>query len=145
MSAETFKNNIQRILKERGWKLQDLERKAGTNRSIYNVMRHTSNNPSIDILEKISKAFNVDYKELLGDHNKQTQYINDYNLLLDACNKVISELQQLPKNFRVSFDAVFLLILEVYSYADQFNNTSIDTQFVKWSVMKYYSLDESKT
>ena len=67
MEAETLKKNISRILHERGWKLQDLERKAGTNRNIHNIFRNKSNNPSIDLLQKISKTLNVDYKELRKD------------------------------------------------------------------------------
>lgn len=144
MAAEVLKDNINRILKERGWKLQDLERKAGTNRTIYNIMRESSNNPSLDLLEKIAKALNVDYKELINDHSN-VQYINDYSLLLEACSKVIAELKLLPENLKISFDAVCILILEVYSYADQFKNDTIDPQFVKWSVMKYYSIDQSNT
>ena len=144
MAAEVLKDNINRILKERGWKLQDLERKAGTNRTIYNIMRESSNNPSLDLLEKIAKALNVDYKELINDHSS-IQYINNYSLLLDACSKVITELKLLPENLEISFDAIYILILEVYSYADQFKNDTIDPQFVKWSVMKYYSIDQSKT
>jgi transcriptional regulator with XRE-family HTH domain len=77
MEAETLKKNISRILHERGWKLQDLERKAGTNRNIHNIFRNKSNNPSIDLLQKISKTLNVDYKELLEDQSN-TNYINNY-------------------------------------------------------------------
>ncbi|MEI6188002.1 MAG: helix-turn-helix domain-containing protein [Alphaproteobacteria bacterium] len=143
MEAETLKKNISRILHERGWKLQDLERKAGTNRNIHNIFRNKSNNPSIDLLQKISKTLNVDYKELLEDQSN-TNYINNYKLLLEACQKVIFEVQQLPQDIKISYEAILLLILEVYSYAEQFNSTSIDSQFVKWSIMKYYSLDTLK-
>jgi len=143
MEAKTLKKNISRILHERGWKLQDLERKAGTNRNIHNIFRNKSNNPSIDLLQKISKTLNVDYKELLEDQSN-TNYINNYKLLLEACQKVIFEVQQLPQDIKISYEAILLLILEVYSYAEQFNSTSIDSQFVKWSIMKYYSLDTLK-
>ena len=144
MEAETLKKNISRILHERGWKLQDLERKAGTNRNIHNIFRNKSNNPSIDLLQKISKTLNVDYKELLEDQSN-TNYINNYKLLLEACQKVIFEVQQLPQDIKISYEAILLLILEVYSYAEQFSSSSIDPQFVKWSIMKYYSLDSLKT
>lgn len=140
MSAEILKKNITRILQERGWKLQDLERKAGTNRNIHNIFRNKSINPSVDLLQKIAKTLNVDYKELI-ETPRDSSYIDDYKLLLEACQKVIAEIQLLPKNIKVSYEALFILILEVYSYAEQFHNTSIDNQFVKWSIMKYYSLD----
>ena len=144
MSSKLLKENITRILQERGWKLQDLERKAGTNRNIYNIFSGKSANPSVDLLQKIAKTLNVDYKELIEDA-KNIHYINNYKLLLEACQKVIEEIQLLPKNIKISYEAIFILILEVYSYAEQFNNTSIDNQFVKWSIMKYYSLDSLDT
>jgi transcriptional regulator with XRE-family HTH domain len=144
MGAEILKNNINRILLERGWKLQDLERKAGTNRNIHNIFRNKSNNPSVDLLQKISKTLNVDYKELIEDQSN-TRYISNYNLLLEACQKVVSEVQKLPQDVKISYEAIFVLIFEVYSYAEQFSSPNIDAQFVKWSIMKYYSLDTSKT
>lgn len=143
MGAELFKENISRILNERGWKLQDLERKAGTNRNINNIFRNKSSNPSVELLKKISSTLNVDYKELIEDHSS-INYINNYKLLLEACQKVINEIQNLPNSIKISYDAIFVLILEVYSYAEQFHNTYIDDQFVKWSIMKYYSLDDTK-
>lgn len=140
MGSELLKENITRILQERGWKLQDLERKAGTNRNIYNIFSGKSTNPSAELVQKIAKTLNVDYKELI-ESPKGINYINDYKLLLEACQKVITEIQLLQKSIKISYEALFILILEVYSYAEQFNNTSIDDQFVKWSIMKYYSLD----
>ncbi|WPX99892.1 Helix-turn-helix domain-containing DNA-binding protein (plasmid) [Candidatus Megaera polyxenophila] len=144
MSSKLLRENITRILQERGWKLQDLERKAGTNRNIYNIFSGKSTNPSVDLLQKIAKTLNVDYKELIEDA-KNIHYVNNYKLLLEACQKVIEEIQLLPENIKISYEAIFILILEVYSYAEQFNNTSIDNQFVKWSIMKYYSLDSLDT
>lgn len=144
MSTELLKQNITRLLHERGWKLQDLERKAGTNRNVYNIFSGKSSNPSLDLLQKIAKTLNVDYKELIED-SKNVHYVNNYKLLLEACQKVIEEIQLLPKNIKISYEALFILILEVYSYGEQFNNTSIDSQFVKWSIMKYYSLDTLHT
>jgi transcriptional regulator with XRE-family HTH domain len=144
MSSKLLRENITRILQERGWKLQDLERKAGTNRNIYNIFSGKSTNPSVDLLQKIAKTLNVDYKELIED-TKNIHYVNNYKLLLEACQKVIEEIQLLPKNIKISYEAIFILILEVYSYAEQFNNTSIDNQFVKWSIIKYYSLDSLDT
>jgi transcriptional regulator with XRE-family HTH domain len=113
-------------------------------RNIHNIFRNKSANPSIDLLQKISSTLNVDYKELI-EEPKNNNYINNYKLLLEACQKVIAEVQQLPDTIKITYDALFVLILEVYSYAEQFNNTSIDEQFVKWSIMKYYSSDTLKS
>ena len=110
MSSELLKENITRILQERGWKLQDLERKAGTNRNIYNIFSGKSTNPSAELLQKIAKTLNVDYKELIEDP-KNIHYVDNYKLLLEACQKVIAEIQSLPKNIKISYEALFILIL----------------------------------
>ena len=106
MSSKLLKENITRILQERGWKLQDLERKAGTNRNIYNIFSGKSTNPSLDLLQKIAKTLNVDYKELIEDA-KNIHYVNNYKLLLEACQKVIEEVQLLPENIKISYEAIF--------------------------------------
>ncbi|EER22309.1 MULTISPECIES: helix-turn-helix domain-containing protein [spotted fever group] len=141
MSAELLKENITRILKERGWKLYDLEKKAGTNRNIHNIFRNKSNNPSIDLIKKMAKTLNVSYKELIEEYNN-ANYIKNPQLLLEVCTKVIEEIGHLPDSIQISYDAIFTLIYEVHTYAEQFKNSTIDNEFIKWTIMKYYSLDK---
>lgn len=143
MAAEVLKKNIDRILKERGWKLQDLERKAGTNRTIHNIFRNKSTNPSVDLIQKIAKALKVGYNELLEEHT-ESNYIQDPDLLLEAFEKIISEIKKLPKDIEISFETVFLLSLEVYLYTNSLHLKNIDAQFVKWTIMKYFPLDTLK-
>ncbi len=143
MSAEQIKENISRLLEERGWKLQDLERKAGTNRNIHNIFRNKSTNPSIDLIQKVAKTLNVSYKELIDEKN-ESSYINNPQLFLETCNKVVQEILLLPNSIKISYEAMFTLVFEIYSYAEQFKNSTIDDEFIKWTIMKYYSLDKLK-
>lgn len=141
MSAEIIKNNITRILNERHWSLPELEKRAGTNRNVYELVRGRNTNPSAQLIKQVAHTLNVDYKELLEDYD-QEEYIQDYNLLAEAYVLIIKELKLLPVNVKVSYTAFNLLVQEVCSYATQLENKKIDSQFVKWSIMKYYSNDK---
>ncbi len=142
MSTETIKKNITRLLEERNWSLPELEKKAGTNRNIYEFIRGRNANPSAGLIQQVAKTLNVDYKEILEDYNEEV-YIKNYSLLSEACHLVIQELKSLsPAGVKVSYDALGLLVQEICSYEDQFSNTTIDPQFVKWLITKYYSPDK---
>ena len=140
MSAEIIKKNIERILEERDWTLPELEKKAGTNRNIYEIIRGRNTNPSAQLIKQIADTLNVDYKELLADFDL-TEYIQDYSLLSEAYLLVIEELKLLPADIKISYSALNSLVQGVCSYSLQLKNKTIDKQFVKWFVMKYYSLD----
>ena len=140
MSAELIKENISRILNERGWKLADLEKKAGTNRNINNIFRNKSK-PSLELIQRIVETLNIGYKELLEEYH-ESNYIKNPELFLETCQKVLDKLKTLPPSIKISYEAVFTLVIEVYSYAEQFKNSKIDDEFIKWTIMKYYSLDK---
>lgn len=143
MSVEIIKKNITRILDERNWSLPELEKKAGTNRNIYEIIRGRNTNPSAHLIQQISQTLNVDYKEILEDQNEE-KYIKNYSLVSEACLLILKELTSLPtrSDIKISYSALGLLIQEVCNYAEQFGNKTIDPQFVKWSIMKYYSVDQ---
>lgn len=142
MSTETIKKNITRLLEERNWSLPELEKKAGTNRNIYEFIRGRNANPSAGLIQQVAKTLNVDYKEILEDYNEEV-YIKNYSLVSEAYHLVIEELKPLSASgVKVSYDTLRLLVQEACSYADQFSNTTIDPQFVKWLIMKYYSPDK---
>lgn len=141
MLAEIIKKNIERILRERDWTLPELEKKAGTNRNIYEIVRGRNANPSAQLIKQIADTLNVDYKELLADFD-QNEYIQDCSLLSEAYLLVIEELKLLPSDIKISYSALNLLVQEVCSYSLQLKNKTIDKQFVKWSIMQYYSLEQ---
>ena len=113
MSTETIKKNITRLLEERNWSLPELEKKAGTNRNIYEFIRGRNANPSAGLIQQVAKTLNVDYKEILEDYNEEV-YIKNYSLLSEACHLVIQELKSLsPAGVKVSYDALGLLVQEI--------------------------------
>ena len=143
MSAEIIKKNIVRLLDERNWSLPELEKKAGTNRNIYEFIRGRNANPSAQLIKQVAQTLNVDYKELLEDYTEE-KYIKNYSLTSEACFLILKELDSLTgsSDIKISYHALGLLVQEVCSYAEQFDNKIIDPQFVKWSIMKYYSTDQ---
>ncbi len=140
-ASKILQDNITRILKHKGWTIQDLERKAGTNRSIYNIFRNR--NPSVDLVHKITKALGVSYSELLDEYNEKT-YIKNLQLFSDVSNVVIHELQKLPKEINITFESVFIIMHEVYQYAAMQRLAKIDVQFVKWTLIKHFDHESLK-
>lgn len=134
MSA--IKLNIQRLLKERGWSIMELERKAGTEKkhNIQNVLRGVSRNPSIELTQAIANAFNIDIKELLKDPHQQIPHIRDFALFNNICAIVTRELR--AQSSEISIDKLFTIIKEVYVYSTKFEPITVEEKFVKWTVMK---------
>ncbi|WP_371222129.1 helix-turn-helix domain-containing protein [Orientia tsutsugamushi] len=83
MSHLIIKKNIERLLKEKNWRVADLENKIGQSRSVTNIFRGTSKNPTIEVLQSIADAFNVEIQELLLDHDNQDSILN-ISLLRDT-------------------------------------------------------------
>jgi len=71
-------------------------------------------------------------------------YIKNYSLASEACLLIIKELTSLTSSsdIKISYHALGLLVQEICSYAEQFGNKTIDPQFVKWLIMKYYSTNQ---
>jgi len=137
MSHLIIKNNIERLLKEKEWKVADLENKIGQGRSVTNIFRGLSKNPTIEVLQSIAKAFNVEIQELLLDHSSQDSILN-ISLLRDTCNKIIKELESVEYPIPVKYSNIFSLIKEVYEYSVQLGLDQADENYIKWTVHKLY-------
>ena len=137
MSHLIIKNNIERLLKEKEWKVADLENKIGQGRSVTNIFRGLSKNPTIEVLQSIAKAFNVEIQELLLDHSSQDSILN-ISLLRDTCNKIIKELESVEYPSPVKYSNIFSLIKEVYEYSVQLGLDQADENYIKWTVHKLY-------
>jgi len=137
MSHSVIKTNIERLLKEKDWKVADLENKIGHSRSVTNIFRGLSKNPTIEVLQSIAKAFNVELQELLLDHEQQDSVIN-VSLLKDVCTKVIYELENNPSPLCVKYNNIFSLIKEIYEYSLQLNLDHGDENYIKWTIQKLY-------
>ena len=66
-----IKKNIEQILKERNWRIIDLENKANKGRVVHNILYRTSSNPGIDVMKAISSALNVGIDDLLSEDQKE--------------------------------------------------------------------------
>jgi transcriptional regulator with XRE-family HTH domain len=137
MSHAIIKENINRLLKERNWKVANVEKQVGTGRTITNIMRGNSKNPTIEVLQSISKAFNVEVQELL----MEPESVIPVNLALfsDVCYKVISEIEPFSHNSNLSYNNLIALVKEAYQYSTQLKLNSADINFIKWLVSHHYS------
>jgi XRE family transcriptional regulator of biofilm formation len=71
--------NIQEIRIKKGLTLSELAEKANISKSyLSNIERELNDNPSIQVVEKISKVLGVDFKTLLGTNTENHKLENDY-------------------------------------------------------------------
>lgn len=137
MSHSTIKNNINRLLKERDWKVAHLEKKLGSTRAVTNILRGTSKNPTIDVLHSIAQAFNVEIQDLLIEQ-EDIKSVN-LPLLSDTYAKVIKEIDHLSKSITFTHNNVMLLVKETYEYSLKLKLECADVNFIKWLIQKHYS------
>jgi transcriptional regulator with XRE-family HTH domain len=136
MSHSAIKNNINRLLKERDWRVGHLEKKLGSTRAVTNILRGRSKNPTIDVLYSIAKAFNVEIQELIVEPTSLPSV--NISLFSDTCSKVIKEIQELPEGLNISHNNLLSLIKESYEYSKKLNIEQADTNFIKWIISQYY-------
>lgn len=141
MRSTTIKNNITRLLKERDWSIADLERKLGLNRSVSNILRGSSKNPTIELLTSIAKAFNIEINDLLEESHEHTG--TNIKLLLETCTVVLNQIDKIPESKELSYNIVIAIIKKVYEYSIQLKLKEIDKNFVQWTVNSYIKDIES--
>jgi transcriptional regulator with XRE-family HTH domain len=137
MSHATIKSNINRLLKERSWKVADLENKIGRGRPVHNILNGSSKNPTIEILKLIAQAFNIEIQDLLIEQDD----IRSVNLplLSDTYAKVIQEIDHLSKSITFTHNNVMLLVKETYEYSLKLKLECADVNFIKWLIQKHYN------
>jgi transcriptional regulator with XRE-family HTH domain len=142
MRSVVIKNNITRLLKERDWTISDLEKKLGLNRSVSNILRGTSKNPTIELLTSVAKAFNIEINDLLEEPVKNTG--TDTKLLLETCAVVINQIDSMSVSKNLSYNIVISIIKKVYEYSIQLDLKTIDKNFVQWTISSYTKGTELK-
>ena len=137
MSHAAIKDNINRLLKERSWKVADLENKIGHGRPVKNILNGSSKNPTIEILKLIAQAFNVEIQDLLIEQEN----IKSVNLplLLDAYTKVIQEIEPLSKSITFTHNNVMTVVKETYEYSLKLKLDHADINFIRWIIQQHYS------
>jgi transcriptional regulator with XRE-family HTH domain len=137
MSHLIIKKNIERLLQEKAWRVADLENRLGQSRSVTNIFRGLSKNPTIEVLQSIAKVFDVEIQELLLDHINQDSVLN-VTLLRDTCEKVIKELELIQYPITVKYSNIFSLIKEMYEYSVQLGLDHADENYIKYNIQKLY-------
>jgi transcriptional regulator with XRE-family HTH domain len=122
LKPETVKNNVKRLLEKRNWSQTDLEKKIGTKTNVNNILRGRSQYPTIELLQKIAIAFNIEVTELLKEEDNNRYEPINHQLLTTSFNRVMD-----------------IIVNEVYDYSQKLNIDTIDDKFIEWVISKYYS------
>ena len=136
MSHEIIVNNINRLLKLKDWKFSDLERRMEKNKSLGNILRGSSINPTIEVLRDIANAFDVSLSEIVFP-SKVEENIN-LNLFSEVSSIVLQELQNL--NHTIKYSQLTRVLDEVYNCTLLNKLPKPDKAFVQWYLNKvlYY-------
>jgi transcriptional regulator with XRE-family HTH domain len=134
MKHSIVAKNINKLLKEKDWKISDLENKIGTNGSVANILRGSSKNPTIDLLQSIAGAFNVEIQDLLNetDIKKQT----NTSLMLAICNETIKQIDELSASKNLGYKTIINIIRDVYEYSIHLDLEVADENFIRWTIHK---------
>lgn len=138
LKPETVKNNVKRLLEKRNWSQTDLEKKIGTKTNVNNILRGRSQYPTIELLQKIAIAFNIEVTELLKEEDNRYEPIN-HQLLTTSFNRVMDIIKPIEKQFSITPKNIFSIVNEVYDYSQKLNIDTIDDKFIEWVISKYYS------
>jgi len=63
--GETVANNVRRARKERGLTQEELADRVGINRNYVGMIERRENSPTIDMIERLAKALDIDPASLL--------------------------------------------------------------------------------
>jgi transcriptional regulator with XRE-family HTH domain len=138
LKPETVRNNVKRLLEKRNWSQTDLEKKIGTKTNVNNILRGRSQYPTIELLQKIAIAFNIEVTELLKEEDNRYEPIN-HQLLTTSFNRVMDIIKPIEKQFSITPKNIFSIVNEVYDYSQKLNIDTIDDKFIEWVISKYYS------
>ena len=87
-------NNIKKLRKERNWTQEYLAEQAGISVPFMTQIELARKQASLEVIEKIAKAFNVPYSRLFI-HSLDTKYYEEHNNSCeDFLRKLNSEIQK---------------------------------------------------
>lgn len=145
MLAKNLKNILSQKINDMGISVSALEKKAGLSaNSLRNILKGSSQNPSIETILAISKVLQISLDDLTGSNlssslsgiNKLSKHEWNPILYKEATVSVID--QALLINPKTSIEEVMYLIEETYIYSLE-KNKKIDNSFVNWLVKKTLS------
>lgn len=138
LKPDTVRNNVKKLLEDRNWSQADLEKKIGATRNVNNILRGRSQYPTIELLQKIALAFNIEITDLLKEQDEVYESIN-HQLLATAFNRVIDIIKPLEKQFSITPKNIFSIVNEVYDYSQKLNIDKLEDKFIEWVISKYYN------
>lgn len=139
-------DNIKRQLSEKEMSVRDLEKRAGLKHSaIQNILHGRSKNPSIWLIQLISKELGCAIEDLIGKPCQNTPRVDahinsqkiswDKNLFIDAICVTQEIFDQ--KNITVYKEEALRCIEEVYQYSLGVKKKA-DKRFAEWIIEKYF-------
>jgi transcriptional regulator with XRE-family HTH domain len=138
LKPDTVRNNVKKLLEKRNWSQTDLEKKIGTTRNVNNILRGKSQYPTIELLQKIALAFNIEVTELLKEEDDRYVPIN-HELLTASFNRVLDVIKPIENQFSITPKNIFSIANEVYDYSQKLNMDTLDDKFIEWVISKYYN------
>lgn len=112
-STTTIKNNLVKILKQRGLKVNDVDHELGEHRPLSNFLRSRTQDATIKNLMEIARPLNISIDELLVEDFNKT-FVNT-QLLTDVMDAFFSRLKYAKLGIK-KLDLVFEKLDELYEY-----------------------------
>lgn len=88
---ETFGQRLKRLREEAGYTREETAKLSGMSRQLYYSYESGRRKPSLNKLQGLARALNIDYNELIDD-----EYINNRQVA-EIIEQIISELEALLK------------------------------------------------
>lgn len=147
---EFLAKEIKKRSAEKGIDIANLERKASLKKgAVRNIILGRSMNPSVFIIQAISKVLECNIHQLLGDFNhipadrlrdSEEETITETQLFIESFNYVVRKLNSL-KEASVSYERLFFIVKEIHQYSLDKELVAVNHKFADWSLKKV--LDKS--
>jgi transcriptional regulator with XRE-family HTH domain len=72
-TGQIVAKNIRKLRTERGWSQEELAAQAGLNRNYVGMIERCENSPTVDTLDRIARALNVEVESLLERASKRRE------------------------------------------------------------------------
>src|SRR5574344_927656 len=103
------KNILKQLRDEKKYSQEDIAKKIGISRQTYNKYENFETKPTLEVVEKLAKLYDVDYSCIID--NKMPEKIV-YNVVKENCEKDESDIRiDIPSNNIEKFKQVFIYIL----------------------------------
>lgn len=135
---EALKENLLLLMKEKGYTIDQLHDISGISKPTIKNLRTGKGSPGIDVIIKLSQAFNIEYAELLK--TRQTQNIIYQNSPFDPTNiKTNNQFTYIFQEQTFEFEPLTKAIFKPYKKKD---NLTKFIMYIDGSIMQTISADK---